>query len=469
MRGWLFGLTLLLTGCLLGPNYHPPDLCVPERWESAGPPPLAWWEEFEDPLLNRYIEQAAACNLDLFIASTHLLKARALRKVAASELFPQVEGYPNALRLALSENGPFFASSFFDQFPEEGFSSLLNIYSFLVSVNWELDLFGRIRRGVEAADATIGSAEEKRHGVLTALFADVALNYIDLRSSQQQAALIEEDIALLEDQAALVLHQWEKGLIDRLASEKLEAQLADLRAALPPIHAQICRDIYILSVLTGTLPESLVEELMPIRALPKPPDCIGCGLRSDLLRRRPDVRQVERELAAATANIGVAVASFFPSFSLLGMVGLQSTEANRLFQLDSKTWGIGALSSIPIYRGGNLVGNLRLTEAAAAAAAFTYQKTVLTALEEAESALAFYQEDRESVCHRKAALERYARIDTITADRFEKGLTDLTHVLESGRQLINAKQNLLDSETVLLLDVINLYKALGGGWELFPQ
>lgn len=456
---------------MVGPNYHPPQCFIPETWECVEPPHLAWWEEFHDPLLDHYIEQAAACNFDVLTACARIFEARAMRTIAASELFPQVNGSASALRLAFSKNGPFFTNTAIigQQAPQSGISRFLNIYSSLVTATWEIDLFGRIRRGVEAADASIGSAVEERHGVLMAVFADVSQAYIGLRSTQHKKLLVEENIALLQDETALARHQWKKGLIDRLTLENLEAQLADLRATLPPLDAQICQDIFVLSILTGALPETLIEELMPIQPLPLLPDYAACGLRSDLVRRRPDVRQAERELAAATANIGVAVASFFPSFSLLGAFGFQAVDFRRLFQWDSNTWAIGALGSVPIFQGGNLVGNLRLTEARAAAAAFTYQKAVLTALEEAESALVAFQKDSESLCHRRKALDRYAQIDAITATQFKKGLVDLSKVIESSRQLINAKQNVLESETTLLLDAVNLYKALGGGWELYSQ
>lgn len=473
---WL-SLCCLLSGCLVGPNYHPPNPIIPEGWECACSTmevPIAWWQEFHDPLLDRYIELAADYNFDVLKATANIFEARALRTIAASSLFPQLNGNFTATRMYFSKNGPVFnfssgqTSNVSPGFPfEVQVPQVQNVFTALIDASWEIDLFGGIRRGVEAACAGIGSAIEQRNGVLTAVFADIGMSYIDLRSAQQKGKLIEENIQLLEDEAALTRLQWEKGLIDRLNVETIEAQLADLKATLPPVLAQIYQNIYALSILTGALPETLVEELLPIQPLPHPPASIMCGLRSELLRRRPDVRQAERDMAAATANIGVAVASFFPTFSLTGTLGLQSVQFRRLFQLPSNTWTIGNSTTLPIFQGGNLMGNLRLTEAEAVAAAFSYQQTVLTALEEAESALVAYRQDEESVCHREAALDRYARVDHLTATQFKKGLVDLTNVLDSGRQLITAKQDLLDSETALLLDLIKLYQALGGGWELF--
>jgi len=477
MKIKLLGLCFLLSGCMMGPNYQPPDPCIPETWMECDPclaqeVPVAWWQEFNDPLLDCYIKRAACYNNDVLVAAATIFQARAMRTVAASELFPQVNGDLFATRTYFSKNGPLFNITggavdtpglpFQIQVPQ-----IQNIYTALIDVSWELDLFGRIRRGVEAADATIGSAIEQRNGVLTAVFAEVARNYVDLRSAQQRGVLVEQNISLLEDEAALVRKRWEKGLLDRLEVENVEAQVAELKATLPPICAQIYQNIYAISVLTGALPETLLEELSPIGPLPEPPANITCGLRTDLLRRRPDIREAERNLAAATANIGVAVASFFPSLSLIGDIGLQSLDFRRLFQMRSNTWSIGGLSTIPIFQGGNLVGNLRLSEGEAAAAGFTYQQTVLTALKETESALIAYTQDTASTFHLQQAVERYSVLDSLTTDQYEKGLVSLTNVIESERQLTAAQENLLGSETTVLQDIITLYQALGGGWELY--
>lgn len=480
MKGavWM-ALVIFLSGCLMGPDYVPPDPCIPETWNSdpccAGTPSSSWWEDFHDPFLNRYIEAAATCNQDLLVAEATIYQARALRRITASELFPQVNGNLSASRTYFSKNGPVFAIGMDETATTPGLPfqvqvpQIQNIYTALVDISWEIDLFGRIRRSVESAEANIGSAMEQRNGVLVSLFAEVARNYFDLRSAQKKGGLIEENLALLEQEAGLVRNRWEKGLENRLAVENVEAQLAELRASLPPILAEIYRAIYTLSVLTGNLPEALVEELLPTYPLPAPPENIACGLRSDLLRRRPDIRQAERELAAATANIGVAVASFFPSLNLSADIGLQSILLRNFFEGRSLTWSLGGTGTVPIFQGGNLVGNLRLSEGQAAAAAYTYQQTVLNALSETESALMAYREDEKMTFEWHEAVQRYRNLDELTGERYRKGLVSLSDLIDSGRTVNLYEQNLLEREATLLQDLVSLYKALGGGWEMTQE
>ncbi|MGA8164339.1 MAG: efflux transporter outer membrane subunit [Waddliaceae bacterium] len=472
MKNWIWAC-LLLTGCrVVGPNYQPPQNCVPDTWTSdpccGESAPCAWWEQLQDPFLNRYIEAAAYHNNDILTAEARIYQARAMRQVAASSLFPQLNLQSDVSRTYFSKNGPVFAIGsgqvsgttglpFQIQIPQ-----VQNLFTSLIDASWEIDLFGKIRRSVEAADATIGSAIEERNGVLITVLAEAARNYIDLRSAQQRGVLIEENISLLEEELALVQKQREKGLVDRIAVESAKAELAELKASLPPICAEIYQYMYALSTLTGVLPETLVEELLPLYPLPQIPKEIGCGLRSDIIRRRPDVRQAERDLAAATANIGVAVASFFPSFSLSADLGLQSLMLSNFFQPRSITWSIGASSTLPIYQGGNLVGNLHLSKGEAMAAAYTYQQTVLNALEEAESALIAYTREVEAAYQLDYAVKKYAEISCLTTDQFEKGLASRIDVINSRRRLNDAKQQALERDTAVLLDLVALYKALGG-------
>lgn len=476
MRFWILCISLLLTSCLLGPNYRSPEPCISDAWTSdpccAGTPEPAWWELFNDPLLTRYIALAAERNLDVQIAVANLFQARAIRQTAASTLFPWITGNVSAVRDYFSKNGPVF--DFGTVFNNTGLPFTIqipqkqNIFTALLNVSWEIDLFGKTRRGVEAAQANLESTLENRNAVLISVLAEVARNYIDLRSAQSLGMLIEENLDLLEKQVALVSEQWEKGYVDRLRLETVEAQFAQLKATLPPICAQIYQYAYALAQLTGFLPEDLLVELLPIAPLPEPPSMVGCGLRSDLLRRRPDVREAERQLAAATANIGVAVASFFPSFTFSPSFGLQSILFRNWLELPSNMWIMGGSASIPLFEGGYLIGNLHLSEAQAVSAALYFQQMVLRALQEAETALIVYNQDRQSMLDQKSAVEHFAAFDSLTKKQFEAGYVSLTNVIESGRELNTAEQNLLQNETAVLLDLVNLYKALGGGWECFP-
>lgn len=460
---------LLLNGCLVGPNYIPPQNDIPDTWEgnivipTDETPLVMWWTIFNDPLLNRYIELALLYNNNVLTAEANILQARALKQVAASKLFPTINADFNALRIDLSKNGPLFGLA---RGGADGSSNFVNLFNALIDASWEIDLFGKTRRNIEASEALIGSAIEQRNDILLTVMAEIAFNYIGVRSNQKKASLIEENIRLLEQNSFIASQQLKSGYHNAIDLEKIETELATVRANLPTTYAQIYQGIYALSILTGDLPESLLKEMILVCPLPTVSTEIAIGLRSDLLRRRPDVRQAERQLAAATANIGVAVASFFPSISLLGVIGFDSLRLHNLFQANSKTWLADGNISLPLFQGGNLIGNLRATEAAMAVAGFTYQQAVLNALQDAQSALVAYTNELESAQELSKSVENNRKIVELTNARFTKGLVNRIDLLTSERELNRAEQNLLTSETAILVDLITLYKALGGGWEI---
>lgn len=489
MKKTLLWIMLLFaaSGCMVGPNYERPHYHIAEEWNgvlqdddvefSEEDFTTNWWTIFDDEMLSRYIEMGAASNKDILIAEANILQARGMRTVAASKLFPHVNADFNATKTYFSKNGPVFAIGqaagdptdisspttglpFTAQIPQ-----IQPLYNALLDATWEIDLFGKTRRNVEAAQATLESIIEQRNDVLISVLAEIALNYMDLRSSQKLAALIEKNIALLTQNAEIVTQQLEAGYVNQLDYQNIEAELATLRSTLLEVHAQIYRDIYALSILTGNYPEVLVDELLPFKELPKTPKHVAIGLRSTLLRRRPDVRFAERQLAAATANVGVAVASFYPTITLLGDGGFQSLKIKNLFSLSSRTWALGGDINMPIFQGGRLIGNLRASEAATSAAAYTYQKTILSALQDTESTLISYSDSITAAGDLSEAACRNRMMVEITKERFEKGLVNLINFNNSERQLIAAEENLVKSETKALLELIRLYKSLGGGWE----
>ena len=472
--GILLLLCILLNGCLVGPNYHPPQENICDAWSSEIPeelycePPVAWWQLFNDPLLDSYIERAAHCNNDILKAETNILQARALKTVTASALFPHVGADVNAIRAYLSKNGLLEVLGMGEANAAHSprkVPQFLNLYNALLDATWEIDLFGKTRRAVESAEAQIGSAIEQKNDILISIFAEVAINYIELRSNQWKGRLVEENITLLEKNAFIARKRLEAGYISRLDLDRIEAEMAQAQANLPAICAQIYQNIYALSVLIGAVPETLLCELLPLQPLPQIPETLALGCRSDLLRRRPDVRKAERQLAAATANIGVAVASFFPSLTLGGVLGFQSLRFHNLFQAQSLTWIVGGDIHAPLFQGGNLIGNLHIAESQEAATVYQYQKTVLNALEEAESALIAYTEELKRAQHLNSAADRYRNLILLTEKRYTEGLVSLTDLLDSERQWNQSEQNLLSSETAALIDLVFLYKSLGGGWE----
>lgn len=476
-------MTVVLAGCAVGPNYKAPDNDVANTWvsesevASSDTPLIEWWKVFEDPLLNKYIQMAAEYNNDVLTATSNILQARALRQIAASSFFPIIGADVNATKTYFSKNGPIFAIGpstgsvpgtvsantglpFSAQIPQ-----MQPLYNALFDASWEIDIFGKTRRTVEAADAVIGQTIEQRSDVLLSVMAEIARNYMELRSAQARSQLTLENIGILEKKSVLIHKQYETGYASRLDDENIQATLSSERALLPDIEAEIHRNIYTLSVLIGSVPETLIDELIVPQALPRAPNTVAVGLRSDLLRRRPDIRKVERALAAATAHEGVAVASFFPTITLIGDGGFQSLMVKNLFSLGSKTWAIGGDINMPIFEGGRLMGNLKAKRAETAATAHTYQQTVLNALEEAESSLMAFSQDLKTSKEREEETQHNRVLVGLSEQRNSKGLVSLLNLLDVERQLNASEQSLLTSNTNKLLDVIALYKALGGGWE----
>lgn len=469
---------LILNGCKVGPNYHPPENHVPNEWivpqevieisVSDDPPPTCWWEIFNDPLLSNYMLMAVDCNKDVLTAESNIFQARAARQVAVAPLFPQVSVDYNAFHIFLSKNGPVDAIS--GMMPPSANAKPLakfNIFNGLIDASWELDLFGKTRRNIEMYQDQLESVIEKRNDLLISVFAEIASNYIELRSAQQQQKLLEENITILKKNVEINEQRHAGGYSNLIELEQISIQLNQAVSLLPSVKIAIYRSIFSISVLTGALPEKLLEELFPIQPLPEISDCLATGLRSELLRRRPDIREAERNLAAATANIGVAVASFYPTITLTGILGLDSLKIGNLFTPNSKTWIYGADISMPVFQGGKLTGNLYIAEAQAAALGFTYQQTVLNALKEAETVLVSYMEDVKGEIELKKIVDSNEKLEALNYQRYSKGLVNQLEYLNSELILNNSILSLLQSRTTVLLDVVNLYKALGGGWEPF--
>ncbi len=479
-------LFLLFAGCFkVGPDYKAPENTVGNEWHepeeekeyTTSEPEIAWWKVFHDDLLEKYIETAALSNQEILRAEAAICEARALREVAASNLFPQISADLSALKTYFSKNGPVFAITpgggaggglpnintglpFSIQIPQ-----IQNLFNGLFDASWEIDLFGKTRRTVELAEAHIGSAIENRNAVLISTLAEIARNYLELRSFQKRSELLQKNIQLLEESKTIVEMQFLVGTANRLDVERIVAALDSAKASLPDTHAQIYRNIYALSILTGKEPEALVDELIEAKPLPAAPDHVAIGLRSDLLRRRPDVRRAERQLAEATAGVGIAVASFYPSFTLVGDAGLQSLQIKKLFQAASRTWAYGGDLNIPIFQGGRLVGNLHAAEAECSMAGYQYQNTVLTALQEAEGSLVSYSDSLSSANLMRKSASSTRDVARLATDQYKAGLISLLGALQSQRDSVLADLNLLDKDTSALITLVTLYKALGGGWQ----
>lgn len=467
---------LVLAGCTVGPDYTPPVPPTPGSFRSiaagqAGPSRVVaanadlvrWWSSLGDPALDSLVERAIGSNLDVKVAASRIREARAQRGVVASAEVPSVNSSGSYSRSRASENasGPQGGSA-----ATQG-STGSDLFQAGFDASWELDVFGGVRRSVQAADADVGAAEESRRDVLVSLLAELARNYVETRAFQRRISLAEGSIALQQETLVLTLARFNAGLTSELDVAQARAQLETRRSQVPPLRVGLAQSVHRLSVLLAQEPGALLAELASIAPIPSAPPEVPVGVPSELLRRRPDVRRAERQMAAASARVGVATAELFPKFSLTGAFGLQSQQFGGLFDANSRFWSIGPSVRWPVFEGGRIRASIEATTAREEQAFLAYSRAVLASLEETENALTGYQQEQarrgflvESVAASRRAYE--------LADQLYKGgLKDFLNVLESQRQLYEAEDQLAQSDRGVTANLIALYKALGGGWESF--
>jgi multidrug efflux system outer membrane protein len=522
---------LTIAACKVGPDYHPPETPTPSAWAGlsnevtpapasgktasadasravAGAPDVAtWWGTLNDATLTSLIVRAASANLDVQQAEARIRQARATRTIAGAGLWPTA-----AASASVQRSGP----------PPR------DLYRAGFDAAWELDVFGGVRRGVEAADADLSSAVEDQRAVLVSLAAEVATTYFDLRGAQEQLAIAARnlDSQLRTEDITRLRH--DGGFVSGLDVANAEAQVASTRARIPTLE-QVAREaIYALSVLLGQEPGSLVSELSieppplaaaaqppgaqppgatppgatppvataggatppgataggatagsatPIGAiagsaaqaleppLPKMPPQVPVGLPSDLLRRRPDIRKSEADLHAATARIGVAEADYFPKFSLTGSVGLQGGRSSSLTSFGDRFWSIGPSVSVPVFTAGRVGATVDAQRAFTDQTLAAYRKTVLVALQEVENALVSYAKEQERRAALADALNADVQAVDIATQLYTAGKTDFLNVLTAERLRFEAEDALAQSSRQVVQNLVALYKSLGGGWD----
>lgn len=458
------GMVISLAGCFsVGPDYVSPHVSLPVSWHNLEVHPAkpslsepdekilaAWWETLGDSKLSSLIQRAVKGNLDVANAYARIREARARRGVAAAPLFP-------TLGTSLSATG-----SYTDL--HKGPTTTQDYYNLGFDSSWELDIFGGTRRSVEAAQRTLEATEENLRKVLVSLTAEVALTYVELRTYQKRLAVAEESVAVQEESFRLASWRYEAGLSDELAVQQARYNLESTRSQIPLLRAGIDEAMNRLAVLTGEPPGTLHEELKEPSELPVPPDGLLVGIPADLLRRRPDIRKAERELAAQTARIGIAEANLYPSLSLSGSIGLEALSPGGIFSSATKTILGRGLLSFPIFQGGALVQAVEVEKAVTEQALATYRSTVLQALEEVENALKSYAEEknrREALIIAELSARRAAEL---ARQKYSSGLVDFGTVLEAERSHLTLQDQLTQSEGNIISNLIRLYKALGGGW-----
>jgi NodT family efflux transporter outer membrane factor (OMF) lipoprotein len=438
----------------VGPDYRAPrtaELSVPEAYygpasdRGASPAELArWWEMLGDPLLTRLIDEASAGTLDLAVAASRLVQARESLVQARAGLVPTV-GASGAAGRTL------------------GIGNDRTSFDLGADAAWEIDLFGRIRRGIEAAGADAEAALFDREALRVAIAAEVATNYIDARLTQERLALARETLAIADDNLQIAGWRVQAGLASSLDSEQARTARAQTAAAIPSLERNFQSATYRLAVLTARPPGALTDELTAPREIPKGPAEIAVGIPADTLRQRPDVRAAERSLAAATARIGVAEAQLYPALRLTGNIGTSAFSLGGL--LDTITGAIFAGIDQTLFDGGRLRSQVRSQRAATEGALATYRQSVLTGLEDVENALVALRAARQRQAQFEIAREAANNSAILARTQYRSGLTDFQTLLEAERSLVSARDGLATSRGDEALAIVQLYRALGGGWD----
>lgn len=457
----LAALLLMMTGCAaVGPNYEPPSVQLASQWSEPLDPALVpggeavrqWWTLFDDPTLTRLIEEAAESNLDLMAAVARVEEARARLGIVTGERQPQAFANGDISRRRASENS--LGAGYTETFFTPG-----------LSASWELDLFGRIRRSVEAATADYQASEEDRTDVMITLYTRVALTYLDVRTFQARLSAAESNIASQKEVLELTQARFRNGLATDLDVAQAERILASSESEVPPLRIALSTAVNTLAVLQGRPPGTLNDQLMAAAPIPLPPARATVGVPADLLRQRPDIRAAERNLAAQTARIGVATADLYPSFTLAGAFGFESVDLEDLFEAGSRTLSFGPSLRWQIFSGGSIRSRIDAQDAVTKQALLAYEQRILSALNEVENALRAYLEDRirlSALGRSVAASQRSVRLST---NLYKQGLVDFQNVLDAQRAQFTAENLLAEARGNSAENFVRLYAALGGGWD----
>ncbi|HUJ10326.1 MAG TPA: efflux transporter outer membrane subunit [Verrucomicrobiae bacterium] len=456
----------LAAGCAVGPNYRPPKTAAPANWSeaqlggatNAPVQVVAWWKTFKDPELTSLIERAVKANYDLRIAEAQLLQARALRAGAAWNLGPTIDAagsYTDAKRARNAQTSTLAKPH-------------TDLYDAHFDASWEIDIFGGLRRQLEQATALYGSVEENRRAVLISVLSEVALNYVNIRGFQYRLDIARKNIKAQQEALDQTRTRFNAGLTSELDVKQAQSLLATTQAQLPGLDTSLKQTVHQLGVLLGQQPGALREELAATAPIPATPPSVPVGMPSDLLRRRPDVRTAERQLAAATANIGVQTAELFPKLTLLGTGGFQSLSAGDWIAPGGKYWSAGPTVTWRLLDFGRIRAQVKAANAQQQQAFAFYEKTVLTAFQDVEDALVAYNNEQ---------LHYRSLVDAVDADRgavalanklYKEGLGDFLAVLTAERSLYQDEDQLATSQATVTANLVTLYKALGGGWEDQP-
>ncbi len=508
--------SLVASGCTVGPNYKRPSLWSPASWGGfdrhepvvahAGrgkpavtvksvtvesPPDPRWWDQFKDAELSALEGRVARNNLDVRLSTIRLIESRAQLQQTTASRYLSLNGtasytreqfsakeFQRGLQNANTPNGLGrlfgYNSNFNSQGVRQELGSLqippVDIWQDGIDASWELDLWGRIRRSIEAAKATLQASREDQRSTLVTEFAEVARDYMTLRGQQAQLAILRDNRRVAQESVDLTRTRYRGGLTTELDVENAVSQLDSVVSQIPDAEQQIAQQINAIGLLLGEPPQALRTELESAAPIPPVPPRVPVGVPSELARRRPDIREAEAQLHTATASVGVAVASFYPRITLSGALNFNALSPRDLGFWSAAAYSFGPSISLPIFQGGQLSGQLQLNEARQQESAVNYQRTVLQAWRDVDNALTAYTAEQRKHDALERSVASYQRALVLARQQYASGLQTFLNVLDAERGLFDARGQLVSSTTSISSDLVQLYNALGGGWETaFPE
>ncbi|WP_226506920.1 efflux transporter outer membrane subunit [Pseudomonas sp. MWU16-30317] len=458
-----------LDGCTLGPDFHAPSTPLGAHWQQPdasttrsravpGDVDSQWWRSFGDPQLTALLAEAQANNLDLRVAASHVEQSLAARATVSADRLPSIDATGDYSRARGSERGLSDISG-------NNGKDNYNVWNTGLNLAWEADLWGRVRRSVEAADAKVQVSVEEQHAAMVSIMAQVARDYIELRGTQSSLEVTRKNLDIARHSLDLTRARLAQGVATDLEVAQAAALRASIEARVPALEQQRSVLINALSFLVGRQPGALSAELSPSKAIPAGPANVPVGLPSELAQRRPDIRRAEADLHAATAAIGIAKADFYPRISLSGNAGFQAMQLSNLGSWGSHTFAFGPSLSVPIFEGGRLRGQLQLRESAQREAGIAYQRTVLAAWHEVDNALSGYQADQRRHQSLELAVTESQRALASAQQQYAQGSVDFLNVLTVQNALLANQAALVHSTADVSLTLVTLYQALGGGWQ----
>jgi NodT family efflux transporter outer membrane factor (OMF) lipoprotein len=460
-------IMLSTTACMkVGPDYVRPETETSSNWSTelrnglnSGPVSLDvlanWWTILDDPVLSELINRMTKSNLDLREAKARVQEARARRQVSEADRFPTIEAGGSINHSNSSK--------------ESGGGTSRELYSAGFDASWELDIFGRIQRSIEAAEAELQATEEDLHDVLVSMLSEVALNYVDACTLQQQLSVAEENLEMQKETYDITQWRHEAGLTTALDVEQARFNMEQTRSNIPLLRTSLEQAKNRLAVLLGEQPGSLKQLLEEDRDIPKTPIEVAVGIPADTLRNRPDVRRAERKLAAQTAQVGVATAQAYPDFSLIGSIGLEALSPGSLLSTSARFLSLGGNTGWTIFDAGKIRQNIAAETALQEQALIQYEAAVLNALEEVENALVAFVEEQNRRQALQDATQSAQNAVVLSKQKYSSGLIDFIEVLDAQRSLLSIQDQLVTSNGEVTSNLIRLYKALGGGWTSMAQ